>query len=173
MTQLELAQKLQVTDKAVSRWERGVGLPDIHTMEPLAKALGVSVLELMRSERSADPGAASGDASAILHDAADLVRMQHRAERRSILKISAAVAVILLMVFLIDGMGWMGFLLICLPVILLLTAVVLTAHGIWRRTHKLPCGLTFFLAALAATVPVAVAALLFAAGLLGLGPVPN
>lgn len=51
MTQSELANKLQVTDKAVSRWERGIGLPDISTLEPLSDALHVTVLELLRSER--------------------------------------------------------------------------------------------------------------------------
>lgn len=51
MTQAELAEKIHVTDKAVSRWERGLGFPDIQTIEPLAQALGISVLELMRSER--------------------------------------------------------------------------------------------------------------------------
>lgn len=50
MTQAELAGKIGVTDKAVSRWERGLGFPDINTMEPLADALGISLLELMRSE---------------------------------------------------------------------------------------------------------------------------
>ena len=50
LTQLELAEKLHVTDKAVSRWERGVGLPDIQTIEPLAQTLGVDVLEIMRGE---------------------------------------------------------------------------------------------------------------------------
>lgn len=50
LTQLELADQLHVTDKAVSRWERGVGLPDIQTIEPLAAALGVDVLEIMRGE---------------------------------------------------------------------------------------------------------------------------
>ena len=36
MTQAELAEKIHVTDKAVSRWERGLGFPDIQTIEPLA-----------------------------------------------------------------------------------------------------------------------------------------
>ena len=47
MTQAELAGKIHVTDKAISRWERGLGFPDIQTLEPLAQALGISVLELM------------------------------------------------------------------------------------------------------------------------------
>ena len=51
MTQADLAGKIGVTDKAVSRWERGLGFPDINTMEPLADALGLSLLELMRSEK--------------------------------------------------------------------------------------------------------------------------
>lgn len=52
MTQAELAEILGVTDKAVSRWERGIGFPDINTLEPLANALEMTVLELMRSKRA-------------------------------------------------------------------------------------------------------------------------
>ena len=51
-TQIELANKLNVTDKAVSRWERGLGFPDINTLEPLADALGISIVELMQSKRN-------------------------------------------------------------------------------------------------------------------------
>ena len=51
MTQKELAQKLQVTDKAVSRWERGKGFPDISFLVPLSEALNISVPEMMKSER--------------------------------------------------------------------------------------------------------------------------
>ena len=47
MTQAELAVKLSVSDKAVSRWETGRGYPDITLIEPLASALGVSVSELL------------------------------------------------------------------------------------------------------------------------------
>ena len=51
MTQKDLAAKIQVTDKAVSKWERGLGFPDINTIEDLADALDVSIMELMKSER--------------------------------------------------------------------------------------------------------------------------
>ena len=47
LTQAQLAEKLQVSDKTVSKWETGRGLPDITLLEPLAGALGVSVPELL------------------------------------------------------------------------------------------------------------------------------
>lgn len=46
-TQAELAQKLGVSSKAVSKWETAKGLPDIALIEPLANVLSVSVMELM------------------------------------------------------------------------------------------------------------------------------
>lgn len=52
LTQGELAQKLNVTDKAISRWGRGVGFPDIKLLEPLADALQISVSELIECRRS-------------------------------------------------------------------------------------------------------------------------
>lgn len=51
LSQSELAQKLDVTAKAVSRWERGVGFPEIKLLEPLADALGITLIELMQSKR--------------------------------------------------------------------------------------------------------------------------
>lgn len=50
MTQQQLADKLSVSDKAVSKWETGRGYPDISLIEPLAAALGVSVIELLSGE---------------------------------------------------------------------------------------------------------------------------
>ncbi|MBQ7624303.1 MAG: helix-turn-helix domain-containing protein [Clostridia bacterium] len=46
MTQSQLAEKLCVSDKAVSKWETGRGYPDVTLLEPIAAALGVSVIEL-------------------------------------------------------------------------------------------------------------------------------
>lgn len=47
LTQKELAEKLEVTDKAISRWETGKGLPDTSLLKPLAEIFGVSVGELL------------------------------------------------------------------------------------------------------------------------------
>ena len=49
-TQAELAEKIGVSAKTVSKWETGKGLPDISLLQPLAGALGVSVIELMNGE---------------------------------------------------------------------------------------------------------------------------
>lgn len=51
MNQKELAQKLCVTDKAVSKWETGRGVPDISILTPLAETLGVTVGEILSGER--------------------------------------------------------------------------------------------------------------------------
>lgn len=49
LTQAEVAARLYVTDKAVSRWERGIGLPDINTLEPLAEVLRLTLDELIHA----------------------------------------------------------------------------------------------------------------------------
>ena len=50
-TQKQLAENLLVTDKAVSRWERGLGFPDIQFLEPLADTLDVSMQELISAKK--------------------------------------------------------------------------------------------------------------------------
>lgn len=51
LNQKELAEKLNVTDKAVSKWETGRSAPDISMLEPLADALGVTVAEILKGEK--------------------------------------------------------------------------------------------------------------------------
>lgn len=48
MTQMELGNIINVSDKTISKWETGNGLPDVSLINPLAKSLKVSVIELMR-----------------------------------------------------------------------------------------------------------------------------
>ena len=52
MTQSELAEKMNVTDKAVSKWERDLSCPDINTIPKLADILDISVEELLKSKKT-------------------------------------------------------------------------------------------------------------------------
>ena len=54
MTQKELADKLNITDKAVSKWERGLTCPDINTIPILAKTLGITSEELLNIQQITD-----------------------------------------------------------------------------------------------------------------------
>ena len=64
MTQAELADKIDVSSKTISKWETAKGLPDISLLEPLSAALGVSVMEpvsdthldVYKRQEYADPG---------------------------------------------------------------------------------------------------------------------
>lgn len=51
LTQRQLAERLAVSDKAVSKWETGRGLPDVLLMPPLCAALGITVNDLLSGER--------------------------------------------------------------------------------------------------------------------------
>lgn len=50
MTQAQLAEKMNVTDKAVSKWERDISCPDINTLPRLAELFGITVDQLMQSK---------------------------------------------------------------------------------------------------------------------------
>ena len=50
LTQAELGEKIGVSSKTISKWETAKGLPDISLLQPLAGALGISVIELMNGE---------------------------------------------------------------------------------------------------------------------------
>ena len=67
LTQMALSEKLGVTDRAVSKWERGKSFPDVSMLKPLAEALDVSVSELLDGERrTPDKGNAFPDGAAVL-----------------------------------------------------------------------------------------------------------
>ena len=50
-TQQDLANELGVSSAAISKWERGIGFPDVSLIEPLAASLGITIAELFKGER--------------------------------------------------------------------------------------------------------------------------
>ena len=67
MTQLELAEKMGVTDKAVSKWERDLSFPDINSIPKLAEVFGVTVDELMQVKADTKENTENNNVSEIVY----------------------------------------------------------------------------------------------------------
>lgn len=83
LTQRALAEGLHITDKAVSKWERGLSCPDISLLQPLAEQLGVTVGELLAGRRSA-PVPESEPAEALVSRALEYAAKSARDWRRAL-----------------------------------------------------------------------------------------
>ncbi|MBQ6304149.1 MAG: helix-turn-helix transcriptional regulator [Clostridiales bacterium] len=99
LTQKQLADALNVTDKAVSKWERGLSFPDISMLEPLSELLDVSIMEILAGERQ------TGDGTLTREEAQDLINasvelgdeeIKHKKERSRLIIIILIVISMLL-----------------------------------------------------------------------------
>lgn len=179
MTQADLAMKLNVTDKAVSRWERGIGFPDINTIEPLASALEISVLELMKSERIMSNEVTKEEATGVINDTLNVAKQQRRQERKNVLFILGAIAVVVILVLFFDSMQWeMDTLIftgigVFFPLFCVFGFLALLGNGIRRKIIGKPYGQTFAMAMVLLLLLIIFVGLFFLIGTLGIGPVPN
>ena len=103
MTQQELAEKLNITNKAVSKWETGEAFPETAQLVPLADIFGVTVDELLRGKRSAEKSAGEGSidsavpASEQAASAAQTVRAKRRLSKQARFFLCAAAAIIVVL----------------------------------------------------------------------------
>ena len=112
MTQAELAEKLNYSDKAVSKWERGESLPDVTTLVQLAQKLGTDVNELVQ-----DPNALPESTGAVQQTMGRVVEktLKRKADKRIILGLaSLCVWFVALLIFVVLSMleipyGWLPF----------------------------------------------------------------
>ena len=95
MTQKDLADRLGITDRAVSKWERGINAPDLSTLEPLSKLLGVTITELIAGERAENK---EEDVKAVLTYSAEQTARTRRAHRRVLVWVLATAALAAAMV---------------------------------------------------------------------------
>lgn len=108
LTQKDLAAALGITDRAVSKWERGISAPDIALLEPLGKVLEISVTELLRGERISAKPEEEQQTQTVLDYSRQQLSRQVGAVRRRYLLASAAVllAVALLSAVTLWHGGW-------------------------------------------------------------------
>lgn len=98
LTQVQLAERLHVSDKAVSKWERGLCCPDIDILLPIANELGVSVIELLSGGES-DNGETDNDG--VLIDTASAYVAKEK--KRNIVISAIFCLIILAMIFLMPA----------------------------------------------------------------------
>ena len=112
LTQKELAQKLYVSDKAVSKWERGLSLPDISLLTPLAEILGVTVTELLRGERLEAEALPVEQVEELVTGSLELSgaqrqqKRQNRKKRGGAFALSAALTLVELLALRWAGFSW-------------------------------------------------------------------
>ena len=124
MTQKELAKILHVSDRAVSKWERGAGFPDVSLLEPLAEALDLQVVELLHGEEQEQ----MEPEITVRRCLSLLVRQARERTRRRWGQIVGALLALLLVGFVLFGiLDRAGVFL--RPVSLEVTAAVYTAEG--------------------------------------------
>ena len=174
LTQLELAQKINVTDKAVSKWERGVGFPDIKIIEALAEALGVSVSELMNGERM-ENAVRDSESDNISND--DILTENKKyagkiVNFRTYIIVLAAV-VLSLSIFLLDSGGFDGAFFVYIPFIMELVGVLLIVSGIIRYKKKVQYKGVLIAGIITLLIPVSFTVFLIVGVMLGLGQVPG
>lgn len=111
LTQKQLADSLNVTDKAVSKWERGLSFPDISMLEPISELLGVSIMELLAGERQ------SGEETMSREEAKDLINasvelseeeIRHKKERSRLIIIILIVLAMLLVSITLNVISLLG-----------------------------------------------------------------
>lgn len=95
LSQAELADKLHVTAKAVSRWERGIGFPDIKLLQPLADGLDITIVELMQSQLL-EEDITKEDAATIVTDTVSKLQTQEKLSLKKKVKLGLGTIVILL-----------------------------------------------------------------------------
>lgn len=179
MTQADLAKKLQVTDKAVSRWERGLGFPDINTLEPLAEALDLSILELMKSEKAEEMPISQADTEKAIVDTLGMAIAQKHRERKKALCILLASIAASLLIILVDNTRWnfstavLVAFAVVLPLFSITAGIGCAVYGIWRKAHHKQAKQTFLMAIACFVIPVIFFAGAFMLPMLGVFPVPS
>ena len=128
MTQKQLAEMLNVTDKAVSKWETGRGIPDISFLEPLSNTLGISLSELMNGEKINEEDINAKSNEAIKNTIAYSNKEIKRSKKNTLIFGIAGFLLVLSFLFLRDDSSW--------KCIYSIVALLILCLGIFRTCDK-------------------------------------
>ncbi len=113
MTQKDLAERLHITDRAVSKWERGLCAPDISLLEPLCAILNISISELIMGERdntSREPENINATIKNIIdYSENEIGRKSKTAVKKTLTTVVCASLILLLIIPTVNGLRGEGF----------------------------------------------------------------
>lgn len=134
LTQKQLADSLGISDKTVSKWETGKGLPEVSLMMPLCGTLRISVNELLSGEKIDESNFRSKTEEVIL----DLVKEREENKKKVVLAVACAFLTLLasLTIILIAGClpmePWLSTLLLVIGLVVLLGGLLIAAALEWN-----------------------------------------
>ena len=147
-TQKELAKKLGVTDKAISRWENGHGYPDIVLLEPLAKELEITIVELMHSKLKDNADFVPQKADEAISNAIDITISNRKLERKTTILIYIISIVLLVGMSFLNSISVYGMISIVVMCIYAAAGVGLLIKTIATRKKKADVDSNMFYAVL-------------------------
>ena len=146
-TQKELAERLGLTDKAISRWENGHGFPDIESLEPLARELGVTLPELLHGEELKQEEISLPAADAMIENALEITLENRRRERKKTLILFVASMLLLLLFSILKSIPVMGILAMGAAVSYAVSGIFLMLRGTGGRGTRIFYGTLLLLVA--------------------------
>ena len=111
LTQKQLADVINVTDKAVSKWERGLSFPDISMLEPISEVLDVSIMELLAGEKQGEQETISREeAEKLISTSVEIgdEEIRHKKERSRLIRIIMIVVTLLLISLTLNVISLLG-----------------------------------------------------------------
>ena len=111
LTQKQLADVINVTDKAVSKWERGLSFPDISMLEPISEVLDVSIMELLAGEKQGEQETISREeAEKLISTSVEIgdEEIRHKKERSRLIIIIMIVVTLLLISLTLNVISLLG-----------------------------------------------------------------
>lgn len=102
MTQKQLAQELMLSDKAISKWERGLSMPDISVLIPLSKILNITTTELLCGERMEAETMAIKDVEQVVSNAISLSDQEDNTQKKKLRKQHITIFLICVLAVLLE-----------------------------------------------------------------------
>lgn len=109
MTQKELAEKINLTDKAISKWERGLSFPDITLLNSLADVFGVSVSEILNGEKGKNENI---DLEKAIKEATEAITKKKEKREKNIKKAKKIIGIISVIIFILSLLLQLGYIFI-------------------------------------------------------------